>query len=87
MLQCGWHVQEDCGSTHECASPDVRTTAYTFNNGSQNVQVCEDIRSLLDSHAVISCRHSDLTTHGSARVMHFSALPGRWRRGSAARLQ
>ena len=32
-------MQEDCSATHECASPDVRTTSYIFNNGAQTVQV------------------------------------------------
>jgi hypothetical protein len=79
-------MQEDCGSTRECASPDVRTTTYTFNNGSQNVQVCEDIRSRLHRPAGHQLPPLIRSHHPRVGVMHFAAaLPGRWRPGSAAR--
>ncbi len=26
-------LQEACSSTHQCATPDVRTTTYTWNDG------------------------------------------------------
>ena len=44
-------MQEDCSTTHECASPDVRTATYTFNNGAQNVQVTWSSTLLLGCHA------------------------------------